>query len=473
MIARSLALAPALVFAVASPAHAIHGGYGSASPSYGWRAIAGPVEIPMAEDTTNLQLMSRTPEFATDNINQIKVVFPNFYIASSARPDSGAKAQPGNSAIVTASIEYPAGTCTQLKFSGSASGTISNGGQSTSDALTISIPNGATFWVREYTTTATGATVVGSTAAADLSHFDSADGEAVMGWASGGTDYTGSCAASSSWSGGTSITNTARKPIAVVGWTQHSAVCLIGDSRTRGYGDLASSPYTPSNHFGQFDRWIGSSFGTINLGANGDRGKETSQNDGHFTNRGALLQYCTHAIYAYGINDFNNIPYNSAAVEEGYFQVFQSLYDSTHSLFWYIATAYPYATLCPGSLLFSDSSGSGGYTPSQKESARQAYNSDVRNVAISGQDGVIDIDAVVAESPWPGWTGGAFGSYASCYATTTDTGLSKNLSSDNLHLLSPGTYWVANAFMNAPGTFTGIRKPKALFCTDKTGAYRC
>ena len=461
----------------ASPAAAQHG-FISNAPSYGWRAIAGPVEIPMSIDSTNLQIMSRTPSFATDNITQIKVVFPNFYIASSGRPDSGSQAQPGSSATITASIEYPAGVCTQLKFSGSASGTIANGGQVASDALTVSIPNGATFWVREFSSAASGGTVVGNTGTSDSAHLDSADGEAVMGWASGGTDYTASCTASGSWSGGTSLTN-ARKPIAIVGWTQHAAVCLIGDSRVRGNNEGVLSGIPAANRWGQLDPWIGQTFGTINLGANGDRAKETSQNDGHYTNRGALLQYCTHAVYAYGINDINQNSASNTAVE-GYFHTFQGLYDPSHALFWYLATVFPYANYCPGGVMFSDSSGSGGSTPTQKETARLNYNSDVRAGSITGQDGFIDIDALVAESPWPGWTGGAFGSYASCIATTTDTGLSKNITTDNLHLSQQGAGgfngsqgWVYNAFTTAPGTFTGIRKPKALFCTDKNGAYRC
>jgi len=458
MMPRRFALAATL--ALASPALAAHGGtsYGSTSPSYGWRAIAGPTEIPENKDATNLQMMSRTPEFATDSIAQIKVVFPNFFMTF-ASPDSGAGAGPGAAATVTASIEYPAGTCTSLQFSGSASGTIPNGGTLASDALTIAIPNGATFWVREYTTAPSGGTVFGSNATSDSSHYDTADGEKVIAWASGGTDYTSSCTAPGSWNG--TDYGWPRKPSAVVGWTQHPAVCLIGDSRTRGFNDKTVGAYNPGNHWGQFDRWLGPVFGTINLGANSDSGTTTVTNGTYFANRGSLLQYCTHAIYAYGINDFNG-SLTSASLESA-FGTMQSTYDPTHRLFWYVATVFPNAGVCP----------SGSSMTAGNEASRQSYNTDVRNLAISGQDGVIDIDAVTAESPWPGWTGGPYGSYAACYATTADTGLSSNVTTDGLHLNAAGSSFVANTFNAAPGTFAGLTKPKALFCADKAGAYRC
>ncbi|HTR14079.1 MAG TPA: hypothetical protein VMI72_12705 [Roseiarcus sp.] len=472
MIARTLACLSALLASGIAPAAAqiAHAAVLKRQSSYDWRAVAGPTEIPMSKDTTNLQMMSRTPEFATDSISQIRVAFPNFFIGSSGWPDSGANAQPGNTATVTASIEYPAGTCAVLKFSGSSSGTIANGSFIVSDALSISIPNGAQFWVREFTTTPSGATVFGDNSGTDAGHYDAADGEKVIAAASGLTDYTSSCTAPNSWTG--SDYGYPRKPIAVLGWTQHPAVCLIGDSRTRGAGDLTTGSYLPSNHWGQLDRWVGATFGTINLGANGDRAGDAVSDSAHFLNRGALLQYCTHAVFAYGINDINAHSASSANVES-YFNTMQSMYDSTHRLVWYVATVYPYANFCPGGVLFSDSSGTGGYTPAQKEAQRLTYNTDARAVSISGQDGVVDIDAVVAESPWPGWTGGSFGAYAGCYATTTDTGLSRNTTSDGLHLLASGTYFVANAFLNAPGTFAGVKKPKPMFCTDKAGAYRC
>src|SRR5215831_11995563 len=55
--------------------------------------------------------MSRSAHIATDNITQLGIVIPNFTLI-----DPGEQAS-GGTATVTASVEYPAGTFTQIKFS--------------------------------------------------------------------------------------------------------------------------------------------------------------------------------------------------------------------------------------------------------------------------------------------------------------------------------------------------------------------
>ena len=77
--------------------------------------------------------MGRSYHVAMDNISSLQLVLIGEANASD-----------------TASIEYPAGTFTQVKFGGSATGTVPSGGILTSDSVSVTIPKGATFYVRRY-----------------------------------------------------------------------------------------------------------------------------------------------------------------------------------------------------------------------------------------------------------------------------------------------------------------------------------
>ena len=95
--------------------------------------------------STNRQSNSRSPHVARTALTSIQVVFPGWYINGSLNETA-----PGAAITIKASVEYPAGTFTQLLFSGVTSGTVPNGGYLVSDALTVSIADGETFWVRSF-----------------------------------------------------------------------------------------------------------------------------------------------------------------------------------------------------------------------------------------------------------------------------------------------------------------------------------
>jgi hypothetical protein len=78
-------------------------------------------------------------------ISSLRILWANWCYNS-----SGAELATGNDVTVKASVEYPSGTFTQVLFGGSASGNMANGGMLTSDAVNITIPAGAQFWVRTY-----------------------------------------------------------------------------------------------------------------------------------------------------------------------------------------------------------------------------------------------------------------------------------------------------------------------------------
>lgn len=77
-------------------------------------------------------------------ISNLKLVYAQWYYDIGSFVETTV----GNSSTITASVEYPAGTFTQVTFSGSPSASIADGGLLTSDIANVTIPAGAEFWVR-------------------------------------------------------------------------------------------------------------------------------------------------------------------------------------------------------------------------------------------------------------------------------------------------------------------------------------
>jgi hypothetical protein len=229
--------------------------------------------------------MSRTFHYARQSLTSLQVVIPNFYV----NPGVGETAI-GAAATVTASIEYPAGTFTQVKFSGSTSGTIANGSYIVSDPVSVTIPNGAFFYTRIYFSNPDGIpyTYYNANQTEDFNL-----GEATT-FGTSVTDQT---------MGGT-VASTLETilvyPAAIIAPSQQPAICLVGDSRTMGYGDVANDV---TGDIGTLARYVGPNWAYINMGIYGDTvGTAVS---GSWTNRVTLSAYCTHIIDAYGVNDLS------------------------------------------------------------------------------------------------------------------------------------------------------------------------
>jgi hypothetical protein len=247
-----------------------------------------------AVNTTQKQLMSRRWHFARDNITSLQVVIPNYFvdtIPANGGTGSGNETGSGGIATVTASVEYPVGTFTQIKFSGTASGTIASGSQRVSDATTVSIPNGAKFYIRVFYTNST-AIVFGEMTTNN--YEDVSGGDATTFAPSGLSDQT---------IGGTVVdTNTSGiiywSVSAIIAQTTHPAIGLFGDSRVIGATDLPDA----SGDMGELARSIGPTRAYINGGINTDRAMWIAVSG---TNRAALFAYCSHLVTEYGFNDLN------------------------------------------------------------------------------------------------------------------------------------------------------------------------
>lgn len=86
-------------------------------------------------DGTNQYVQCRSGHVAAENLTSIAIAF---------------ESQSGAASTLTQAIEYPAGTFTQVKWLGAASYTFSSVYVMISDYIPVSIPAGATFWIRSY-----------------------------------------------------------------------------------------------------------------------------------------------------------------------------------------------------------------------------------------------------------------------------------------------------------------------------------
>ncbi len=252
----------------------------ASQPYLGVVATRGLVANNSLTQTTGTTLMSRSMNWARDTLSRVAIIVPNFLVDVNGATFT--EIGLGSAATVTASIEYPSGTFTQVKFSGSASGTVPNAGYLVSDFASVAIPKGAQFWVRMYNVNASGFLLNGfgndaSTVNGEFCNLF--DGDRTM---SGTVD--------SQFAGFTLA------PLAVIGMTRLPSFLLVGTSRVEGIHDNQDS----SGDVGIMARSIGPSYGYINAGI-------ASDNVAHFlashTNRVALAQYVSHVICEGPTND--------------------------------------------------------------------------------------------------------------------------------------------------------------------------
>lgn len=311
------------------------------------------------QSTANQQMMARSRHLARDHITSIQVAWPNWSVSLS-RVETGS----GGSATITAAVEYPAGTFTQLKFSGAVQGAVADAATIFSDFATVNIPAGAEFWIRAY--------YVGSVGM--IYNNNGNDTHDTLNFApSGLSDQT---------MGGT-VTNKQAGlwwgPCAILSYTTRPSVWLAGDSRMFGIHDATTDP---SGGVGQVGRIVAPSLAFINGGISGDRVNLAISN---YTRRLALAQYCTHAIVSFGINDLTAS--RTAAQVAADLTTFAGLLGDKPA---YLCTVSPDTTSTDSWATTTNQTAFG------QEAARVSLNALIR-AGVSGYAGVFDI-ADVTES---------------------------------------------------------------------------
>lgn len=225
---------------------------------------------------------SRQFMYARDNINQCKLVFPNW---------RGGEVSTGGIFTISASIEYPANNFTQLTFGGLPTAVIPDLTNITTDLVTLTtpIPDGAMFWVRTFQSSTTQLIFNSG------GNLYTPNGDAL--------EYSATIIADKTLTPGALTNNAGGAPyscLGVIGLTSKPSFVLFGDSRILDGIDTPDS----TGDIADTARSIGGTYGYSNCGASGEvaAGFATANN----ANRKLMLQYCSHVICGYGVNDIQS-----------------------------------------------------------------------------------------------------------------------------------------------------------------------
>lgn len=224
--------------------------------------------------------MCRIATYSRDTLAAVQVAWPNWRVVNTNGGETGC----GGVITIKASIEYPAGTFTQIKFAGSATGTIPNATTLLSDAAVVAIPIGAKFWIRwSWVSTVNLPVITG------INYKDTFAGDAFQATA---TDLTMSGTVTDD------AGSNAMRPVAILGTTTRKTLALLGDSRVAGQGDSVVNDYY--GDMGELERPFGPAFAYLNLASFGESSSGFLASN---TLRRALANYCTTIISEYGVND--------------------------------------------------------------------------------------------------------------------------------------------------------------------------
>ena len=261
---------------------------GAVVPSYLGQVATRCGFFPSDIATGNKQLMARTNHRARVAITSLRVRFPNFYVQTDNGGGVGSgnylETAPGAAATISATIEYPSGTYTRVKFSGSNDGTIPDGQSLLSDTVSVSIPNGAQFWVRSYYRNTAGIIFVHRRVAS----ADSTNGD--------GLNF-GVTTPDRTEGGAINSTVLGYHPTAIIAQTTKASVFQLGDSITLGAFDVADDTTGDV----AWQRSIGPTLAYINGGVYGDKASIAKSN--YTQRKAAAVDYCSHVLIAMGRND--------------------------------------------------------------------------------------------------------------------------------------------------------------------------
>jgi hypothetical protein len=253
----------------------------SGSPYLG--QIATRVIIPNALDTASFFSNSRRAHVARDAIASCQIIIPNFYITPSGEQS------PGAASTVTASIEYPVGTRTQVKFSGVASRSIPNGSFVVSDAVTVAIPKNSLFFVWIHTANAAG-------------RISSSYSDAPGAFMTEAYEWAATDPGDKTMSGTITSSDPANGQqwgcCGIIAQTVLGSVYIVGDSRSFGVFDDTNA----NGDLGEISRAIGPTMGYMNIST---PGLQLSTWLSSNTNQLALSQYCSAVVMQQGLNDLS------------------------------------------------------------------------------------------------------------------------------------------------------------------------
>lgn len=227
-------------------------GSGAASVAY-TGLVANRVRPLLTAHTGNKQAMSRSYHKSSVDITALQIIWAHWAFGGTA---GSFEVGHGTDAWLTASIEYPAGTFTQVTFPPAYQATGATvalmpivsttaatvaGGNVTSDAMSVTIPANTGFWIRTWYDSTRGGAQAGGGIYYVANIRDSANGDLLKVAASGVADQTMS---------GTIVHNASTAylpPIAIIGTTTKAAAIIVGDSIAYSQNGASADPLNSRN----------------------------------------------------------------------------------------------------------------------------------------------------------------------------------------------------------------------------------
>lgn len=359
--------------------------------------IAARGHMPLTFNAAHKQANSRCPLWIRESVTSLQVIIPNFMMAATS---PYAEAGSGAALGITASIEYPAGTRTQVLFSGIAQGSVPDGEFLVSDPVSITIPANSLIGLKTYQTSTAGVWSInlpmGSFIGSGIdSRFTSA--------ASGLSDQTMSASV-----GSQSSTNFA--PLGIIGTTTRPSFIIVGDSISYGQSDATAVDAT--GDFGSVARSLGSYYGYTNLSRSGHQANKFISSH---TQSVGLFQYASHLLCAFGSNDLYTLG-SSAAVALGNLQTIWGYMTALGGG----RKAYQ-TTITPRTTSSDGWQTTANQTKTSGDDKRLTLNASIRGLA-TGLDGYFDIaDAIESARDSGFWTPSPSSNYYTSDGTHPNT----------------------------------------------------
>jgi lysophospholipase L1-like esterase len=335
------------------------------------RFAATRVRFPNAAVNNKSQVMTRSGHMAWVPISALKVGIPSMRI--SVVSNDLTEFSFNNNATITASVEYPAGVYTQLKFSGSSTGTGPPGQILFSDLLTIpgGIPANAKFWVLIFYQNSSGVYFTDVTSG----------GQAFAVWGDESSSGTGGLTDKTMTGGITNDGSFCYAPACILAKSSIVSIGCIGDSLTEGVGDNPlANPFI--GDIGLVCKTLAALCPMVNLGLGGTtltpNGPPTSRFWGQVgTARSQLIPYCSDLIIELGTNDLSAAISNLTAAQLiAYLETFiTSVLPSlgaAKGVRIFLTTITPHTTSSDGFITI------GNQTPDANTAERISYNNSIR-----------------------------------------------------------------------------------------------
>lgn len=265
-----------------------------------WRQFATRCGIPNVHNFIFTAVRSRSGHYARSNVTAVKLLFPNWYIDGLLMNQTWEEKPLGTQSLL-ASIEYPLGQFTRVKFAGADTGIVPAGGSLLSDATSIGISNGDMFWVR---TVLTG----GGTLFESGESFESSP--AIYNAVTFGDTCDVNNAADNTMGGpynGAANDGYIYRPAVIAAQTSNAAPLILGDSKSHGSGGGEDA----SGDYGEIAPSVGPFHGYNNYSLGTYAGYRVIASHSRLQ---TLKPYFSHLICQFGVTDYTDAAPTGAAV---------------------------------------------------------------------------------------------------------------------------------------------------------------